>query len=94
MVLPSEGDDRCHDVTLSFDEPSIKVRETKKGTDVVEVFGGTPLGNGFELFRVHGYSVFGDNQAQIGDLLLVEFTFIRSKVQSHFSKLFKYSADM
>ncbi len=85
MVLPSVGDDRRYNVTVPLDEPSIEICESQESADLMEVLRGAPLGNGFDLPRVHGYAVLGDNQTQIGNLLLVELAVVCSE-----SKLFEY----
>jgi hypothetical protein len=60
----------------------------------VEVFWRAPLGNGFNLLRVHGHTIPSDNQSQVGNLLLVKLAFVRPKMQSHLSQFLKHSTDM
>jgi hypothetical protein len=94
MVLPSKGDYGCHDVAVSLNKSSIKVCKTQESADVVEVFWGAPFCYGFDLLRVHGDTVLGDDQAQVRNLFLMKLTFVCSKVQSNPRKLLWYPADM
>ncbi len=52
------------------------------------------LGDGFDLLGIHGYSVLGDNQAQVGNLFFVELALVCTEMQYNFGELFEYSADM
>ncbi len=61
MVLPSERNNGCNKIAVSLDKLSVKVRKAQESPDVMELFWGHPLDNGFDLLGIHGYSILGEN---------------------------------
>lgn len=64
-----------------FDELTVEVGKPDETSDFFEVFGYRPRGNGFNFGRVHTDFTRTDNQSEILNFDLFEFTFLELKVQ-------------